>query len=57
MTHQEISEIFREVKSWNDATPKQRNAFAKEMEARQYGYSPLLSAWLWFLFGWNSYQE
>lgn len=57
MTPTEVASTMTGVKSFQDATPQQRNAFYKEMEIRQYGWDALTQAWAWFLFGWNSYTE
>lgn len=57
MTREDIENTLVGTTSWKAATPHQRNAFAKEMEIRQYGWDALTQAWGWFLTGWNSYKE
>lgn len=56
MSRREITKLIGKYDSWlgPDVDPRARTAFVKQMRGRQYGYEPLLSAWLWFVAGWNA---
>jgi hypothetical protein len=54
MTVEEMCEKLKDVKSWQEASSRQRGSFGLEMNGRQYGQGPLIQAWLWFASGWNA---
>lgn len=53
MISEKIVDYLGELKTWEMASDKCREAFLLEMSNKNYGSDETFDAWIWFFRGWS----